>query len=325
MAHMSPAVRVFPSLLAAFTLALPVRAEPLQQQPTFRAGVDVVTVDVSVSRGLEPVGGLTAGNFEVFDNGAKQRIDKVMLQQVPLEAYLLFDLSGSIEGAKLKQLEQAANAFLDGLTMQDKAALITFAEKTTVQQELTGNREALRRALSEMKAGGKTALYDAMVQTIGLRTHNDRRAVLLVLTDQGDNASEKTQKQAIEAAERSDVIAYGVLAEQSNAINVMTGPLGGVGSGGGGFRPPQMQFQLGFLRSLAETTGGRVFPTSSRLRLEEAFGLVLDDARARYLITYSPDKPTTGWHKLQVKLVGAKGDVLARRGYFVATPAATRQ
>jgi hypothetical protein len=45
--------------------------------------------------------------------------------------------------------------------------------------------------------------------------------------------------------------------------------------------------------------------------------MVLDDARARYVITYSPDKPSTGWHKLQVKLVDAKGDIVARRGYYV--------
>ncbi|MGE5357752.1 MAG: VWA domain-containing protein [Bacteroidales bacterium] len=320
-------------LLAAFATVLSalatsprpgsIVAQKPDQQPTFRAGVDVVTVDVSVSRSAEPVGGLQAANFEVFDNGTKQKIDKVTLEQVPLEAYLLFDLSGSIAGAKLKQLEDAANAFLDGLTMQDKAALITFAEKSTVLQELTGNREALRKALSDMKAGGNTALYDAAVQTIAMRKHNDRRAVLLVLTDQGDNASEKTEKQAIQAAERSDVIAYGVLAEQSNASAVMSGPLGGFG-GGGSFRPPQMQFQLGFLRSLAETTGGRVFRTSSQLRLEDAFGLVLDDARARYVLTYSPDKPTPGWHKLQVKLLNVKADVLARRGYYVDQPATAK-
>jgi VWFA-related protein len=317
-------VAAFVSLVAGIawlvTVGLgPSRAQAQQagQQPTFRAGVDVVTVDVSASRGGEPIGGLKAANFEVYDNGAKQKIDRVELQEVPLEAYLVFDLSGSIAGEKLRQLEEAANAFLDGLTMQDKAALITFAEKATTLQSLTGNREALRKALSEMKAGGNTALYDAIVRTLEMRTHNDRRAVVLVLTDQGDNASETTSKQAIEAAERSDVIAYGVLAEQSNAMNVMTGPLGNFPGSGGSFRPPQVQFQLGFLRSLAEATGGREFRASSRLRLDEIFRMVLDDARARYVITYSPDKPSTGWHKLQVKLVDAKGDIVARRGYYV--------
>lgn len=285
-----------------------------QQQPTFRAGVDVVTVDVSVSRGGEHIGGLNAANFEVYDNGARQKIDKVTLEQVPLEAYLVFDMSGSVEGAKLDQLEQAANAFVDGLAEQDKVSLVTFAQHVDVRQPLTGDFAAFRRALSEIKAGGQTALFDAALRTIGLRERNDNRGIVVVLTDQHDNASEATQKQVIEAAERSDVITYGVLADEESS---------GVG-GGIGFRAPQLQFQIGFLRSLADTTGGRVFRTNARLRLDEVFALVLDDARARYVLAYSPEKATPGWHKLRVKLVDAKGDVVARRGYFVANAAPAR-
>jgi hypothetical protein len=77
------------------------------------------------------------------------------------------------------------------------------------------------------------------------------------------------------------------------------------------------QFQLGFLRALADGTGGRVFRASPAIPLEDLFEMVLDDARSRYVLTYSPDKTVPGWHKLNVKLVGAKGDVTARRGYFV--------
>jgi VWFA-related protein len=139
----------------------------------------------------------------------------------------------------------------------------------------------------------------------------------VVLTDQHDNASNATPKQVTDAAERSDAIAYGVLADQeSTGVNIGMG-------GGAGFRPPQVQFQIGFLRSLSETTGGRVFRTNSRIGLDDVFALVLDDARTRYVITYRPDKLTPGWHKLQVKLVDAKGDVVARRGYYVAPSASS--
>jgi len=301
--------------LFAFLLLLPA-AILAQQQPTFRTGVDVVNVDVSVSRGAEHVGGLQAANFEVFDNGVKQKIDRFSIEEVALEAYLVFDVSGSVAGAKLQQLEQAADAFLGGLTRRDKVALVTFARDVEVRQPLTGDFQAFRRALSEIKAGGQTALYDATLKTVNLRERNDSRALILVLTDQHDNASNATQKQAIEAAERSDVIAYGVLADDASAsTGVGMGP--GMGGMGGGFRPPQVQFQFGFLRSLAEGTGGRVFRTSARLRLDEIFDLVLEDARARYVLTFRPEKITPGWHKLQVKLVNAKGDVVARRGYFV--------
>lgn len=295
--------------LPAALLLLP--AAILAQQPTFRTGVDVVSVDVSVSRGGEHIGGLKAANFEIYDNGVKQKIDKVTLEQVPLEAYLVFDVSGSVEGAKLEQLQRAADAFLQGLTRQDKVALITFAQDVDVRQPLTGDFDSFRRALSEIKAGGQTALYDAALRAVGLRERNDNRALVVVLTDQHDNASNATPKQVIEAAERSDVIAYGVLADEE--ASGMSRGMGGVG-----FRPPQMQFQIGLLRSLADTTGGRVFRTNARLRLDEVFGLVLDDARTRYVLTYRPDKISAGWHKLKVKLVDAKGDVVARRGYYVS-------
>jgi VWFA-related protein len=176
-----------------------------------------------------------------------------------------------------------------------------------VRQELTNNFQAFKAALAEATPSGNTALYDAVLKAISMREPKDNRAIVVVFTDEGDNASNATTKQVVDAAERSDVTGYGVLAPQGGGA--------GVGVGGAAFGAPQ--FQIGFLRSLADATGGRVFRASARLPLEDLFELVLDDARTRYVLTYSPDKTTPGWHKLNVKLVGAKGDVVARRGYFV--------
>lgn len=278
------------------------------QQPTFRSGVDVVKVDVSVSRGGEHVSGLTVDNFAVFDNGAQQKITGFALQEVPLEVYLVLDLSGSVEGPKLARLKQAANAFADDLTPRDKVALVTFNEKVTVRQPLTADLPAFRRALADATAGGNTALYDAVSKALSLREPRDNRAIVVVFTDDHDNASTATSKDVVDAAERSDVLVYGVMAPEEAAMQ---------GGGMGGFRSPQLQFQIGFLRSLADATGGRVFRSNVRLPLDEVFGLVLDDARSRYLLTFSPEKPTPGRHKLGVKLSGAKGDVVARRSYYV--------
>jgi Ca-activated chloride channel homolog len=304
--HRSPALAVALVLGASLSYS---------QQPTFRAGVDVVKVDVSISRGGEHVSGLNAGNFTVFDNGVQQKITSVTMEEVPLEVYLVLDLSGSVEGAKLEELKQAARAFVDGLVSHDKVALLTFSEQVTVLQPLTGDFQAFGRALGEVKAGGRTALYDAVSKAISLREPRDNRAVVVVFTDDHDNASTATSKQVVDAAERSDVIVYGVLAQEDAAAR---GPVGGMG-----FRPPQMQFQIGFLRSLADGTGGRVFRAGIHLPLEDVFAMVLDDARSRYVLSYSPDKATPGWHKLNVKLVGAKGDVVARRGFVVSKAAGT--
>ncbi|HEX7485827.1 MAG TPA: hypothetical protein VF332_06725 [Vicinamibacterales bacterium] len=87
--------RLSPRIAIGIALAL-ASSSSYSQQPTFRAGVDVVRVDVSISRGSEHVAGLGAENFSGFDNGAQQKI-------------------ASVQGAKLEELDQAASAFVDGL------------------------------------------------------------------------------------------------------------------------------------------------------------------------------------------------------------------
>jgi len=73
-----------------------------------------------------------------------------------------------------------------------------------------------------------------------------------------------------------------------------------------------------FLGELAEATGGRTWSARSDRQLEELFSRVLDEMRASYLLTYSPSGPrTSGWHQLKVSLKGARGDVIAKQGYFV--------
>jgi len=277
-----------------------------RQQPTFRVGVDLVTVDVSVTRNVEPVSGLQAENFAVFDNGVKQKLERVIQEQVPLEAFLVLDMSGSVAGPELEQLKAAASAFVSGLTSADKVALVTFAEKATIAQALTTDLDAFARALAAVEARGNTAIYDATHLAITLRKRGDTRGVAVVFTDGMDNASTMSAKAVVEAAERSDLVVYGVTVSPTRSEPAF------------GLPDLRGQFQVGFLRSLADTTGGRVFNAAWGPRLKDVFGLILDDIRARYLLTYYPDKVAAGWHKLQVKLNGVKGDVLARRGYYAA-------
>jgi tight adherence protein B len=277
-----------------------------RQQPTFRVGIDLVTVDVSVTRNVEPVSGLEAENFTVFDNGVKQKLERVIQEQVPLEAFLVLDMSGSVAGPELEQLKAAASAFVSGLTSADKVALVTFAEKATIAQALTTDLDAFARALAAVEARGNTAIYDAAHLAITLRKRGDTRGVAVVFTDGMDNASTMSAKAVVEAAERSDLVVYGVTVSPTRSEPAF------------GLPDLRGQFQVGFLRSLADTTGGRVFNAAWGPRLKDVFGLILDDIRARYLLTYYPDKVAAGWHKLQVKLNGVKGDVLARRGYYAA-------
>ena len=96
------------ALLAAAVLA---PREPL----VFRAEAEAVLLDVFVTRGGEPVGGLTAADFEVTEAGQRRAIELVPTGDVPLAAMLVFDTSMSLTGPKLEHLRTASGAFLSGL------------------------------------------------------------------------------------------------------------------------------------------------------------------------------------------------------------------
>jgi len=92
---------------------------------TFRTGVDAVAVDVLVTRDGRPVTGLTADDFSVRDNDVPQRIDAVLLEDVPITLLLVLDTSGSVGGAPLVQLRAAAEAAVEALRPDDRVGLVT--------------------------------------------------------------------------------------------------------------------------------------------------------------------------------------------------------
>ena len=121
-------------------------------QQTFRVSVDAVRVDVLVLDGNRPVGGLTAADFELSDSGVAQRIDAITFEDVPLSVMLALDASGSVRGAPLEHLKDAAAAVTGLLKPGDRAALLTFAEEVDSVLRLdrrprtTGTRDRRHRS-----------------------------------------------------------------------------------------------------------------------------------------------------------------------------------
>ena len=276
------------------------------QAPTFRSRVDLVTVDVAVQRGGRPVTGLTLDDFEVRDNGVRQTLSRLVTEALPLDAWLVFDASSSLRGEPIRQLQQAASAFVAALAPGDSAALVTFSNEICVPQMPTTNLAAVQSAISRIEPRSATALYDATYVALQLRIPGGSRGVAVVLTDGADTSSWLGPGRVIDAAEHSDVILYGIAVQDT---------VGGASAGRASFSDlPQYRF----LRGLAAASGGRLFDASFAT-LRETFTKVLNDIRARYLLTYSPD-PAPGWHTLDVRLARGRGDVVARRGYWAGAP-----
>jgi VWFA-related protein len=173
---------------------------------------------------------------------------------------------------------------------------------------LTPDLDAVRHALRGLSASGATALYDATYVTLRLRQPSNTRGVALILTDGFDNTSWLTADRLVQLAERSDLLVYGVSISPPTYDGIPSGT-----------REPPGTPQFRFLRRLADATGGRVF-NARWSELKTTFAGILRDIRTRYLLTYYPTSTAPGWHKLDVKLTGARGDVTARNGYWVAAP-----
>jgi Ca-activated chloride channel homolog len=277
------------SVLAA---CLVLSAAAVQEPPVFRAEVGVVRVEVLVTRSGVPVHGLTAADFQVRDEGRLQNLEPVLEEETPVDAALVLDMSMSVRGPKLDALKDAARAFLAGLHAGEQAAVLAFRDEIHLLRPFTSEVSEAERALDEASPRGSTALVDAVYAALRLRPSGPRRTAIVVFSDGLDNMSWLTPEEVVEAASRSDAIVYGVAVRQKGAER---------GS---------------FLRDVCQRTGGRLFEIESERDIRGRFLDVLADIRARYVLSFYPGPGAAGWHALEVRLKGKKGDVLARPGYW---------
>jgi VWFA-related protein len=273
------------TLLASFATMAPAQ----RPQASFRSRVEAVEVDVAVTRGGTTVAGLTKDNFLVTDNGVVQDVQATLLADEPLRLTLVLDVSRSVSGTRLASLVKGSRTMVQALRPDDQVALITFSHRVSSAVPVGQDRLAINDALTALSGEGATALRDATYLGLGTASDEHSRALLLLFSDGFDTASFLTEETVLESAKRSNAVVHAVH-----------------------FRPDD------FLNRLAQITGGRSWSAQSDRQLEELFGRVLDEMRARYLLTYSPSGPQTpGWHQIKVTLKGARGDVIAKQGYFV--------
>ena len=260
------------------------------QNATFSGRVVAVRVDVLVTDNGQPVRGLGPGDFEVRDNGVLQQIDLVSFDQIPLNVVLALDMSDSVAGDRLTRLRAAGRTVLARLAPKDQAALVTFSHVVQLGAGLTSDVMSVRTALERASGVGNTALIDGAYAGMTIGETDAGRALLIVFSDGLDTSSWLSADQVLDAAKRSDAVAYAV---------AVRSPV----------RPE-------FLRDLTSQSGGRLFEIEKSEDLESTFVGILDEFRHRYLVSYTPQGVARdGWHRLDVR-VKRKATVKARPGYL---------
>src|SRR6266480_1161969 len=297
-----------------------------QSGQTFRTEVNLVDVLFTVlNRRNKLVPDLEQGDFKVFDEGKPQDIRYFSKQtDLPLRIGMLLDTSNSIRD-RIKFEQDASVSFLFSVLRRnkDEAFVMTFDDEPQVIQAFTSDTGALRDEITRTRAGGGTAIYDAVYEACSKQlNHPPRppgdqpdvvRRVMILISDGDDNLSTHTRSEAIELAQRTSVVIYTISTSTQWVSLSETDPN----------KTSDRKYHLTegdkILQDLAEETGGRAFFPYHVDDLDQSFQDIGDELRNQYSIAYQPANYVLDgrYHKIRVEVPDHKGyQVRARRGYY---------
>src|SRR3989454_7416261 len=272
------------------------KQEPAQKSnETIISVVNLVDVLFTVlNRRNKLVPELDKGDFKIWDDRAPQEIRYFSRQSdLPLRIGMLMDTSNSIRD-RIKFEQEAAVDFLYTVTRRgkDQAFAMTFDDEPQIIQAFTGDGGVLRDEINKTRAGGGTAVYDAIYEACSKQLSNPPRPpgdqpdvvrrVMVLISDGDDNLSNHTRGEAIEMAQRTNVVIYTISTSTQWIQLSQTDPTKAANR--------KMHLTEGdeILKNLAEETGGRAFFPYHVDDLNQSFQDIGDELRNQYTITYSP-------------------------------------
>jgi Ca-activated chloride channel family protein len=273
---------------------------------------DLITFNVTVTDIYGRfVSGLGKNAFSIFDEKEQQDITFFSDDDSPVSVGILFDVSGSMSGDKVRRARDALSHFVQTSHDRDEYFLIGFNSRAQLLMDRTRDGNAVLDKLTFVQTKNNTALYDACylgVERVQRGTHPKR--ALLLISDGQDNNSRYTFNELRRVLKESDVVLYAI------------GILGGsdVGSSLG------MEGQ-GIMDELAGVSGGKAFYPRSAAEMDDIFEQIALELRHQYSIGYRPPNFTNNgkWHKIKVKVAPPRGlprlFVRSKEGYFaIANP-----
>ena len=285
----------------------PAAASQAPQRPSFRGGVDVVSLNVTVTdQGRNFVTSLEQGDFVVFEDGVKQDVTYFNKSQLPVALSLLIDTSASMED-KLRLAQEAAIGFTRRMKPDDITQVIDFDNRVSILQQFTSDRPALEAAIRQTVPNGSTSLHNAIyisikeLKKVRASSAGDvRRQAIVVLSDGEDTSSLVPFEEVLDLAKRSEVIIY--------TIGIRGRDLGARGF-------PEAEFVL---KQFAQETGGRAFFPTGATELEGIYAQIADELAAQYALAYSSRNPRRDgqWRRIVVRTTRPELAARTKQGYF---------
>jgi len=281
-----------------------------RQQPSFRAGIDIVSLNVTVTDASNHyVTDLAENEFSVFEDGVKQNLTFFSRRQQPIALSLLLDSSASME-QHIGTLQTAATNFIKKLKPNDIAQVIDFDSRVEIRQGFTGNQADLQTAIEQTNAGGSTSLHNAIYIALkelrkvkAVSEEDVRRQALIVFSDGEDTSSLVSFEEVLDLAKRSETAIYAI-ALRGNDVQAK------------GFREAEF-----VMRTLAQETGGRAFFPARIEDLAGVYTQIADELASQYTLGYTSanQRRDGAWRRLVVQVSRANITPRTKKGYYAPT------
>jgi Ca-activated chloride channel homolog len=273
--------------------------------------VDLQQLFVTVERSGQPVLELTKDDFTVYDQGEAQPIVNFARGEIPFTAVLLVDSSASMQGTPLQQALEGARAFFTAMAPLDQAKLILFSDHVAMETPFTNIQSVLTLGLGDAKAGGGTALNDALYLAVKRLESRRGRKIAVLLSDGVDVESVLSIDEARAMARRQVTLYWLRLPGAASAdrkVQISTA-----------WRDPADHArEIKRLHDAVLESGGRIVDLAGSAEIAAKLTRLLQELREQYVLGITPRKTAGGpgsWHEVRVEV---RGGLQARTqdGYF---------
>ena len=268
-----------------------------QDDDVVRVNTELVVLNATVlDKNGKFVPGLKRTDFQIFEDGAEQKLASFTAEETPFAAAILLDTSGSME-TRLTLGRSAAIRFLDGMREEDVAAVYNFDSKVEQMQDFSPGRDLPARAFG-LRTKMMTALNDAVLRAADdLAKRSEKRRAIVVLSDGGENYSRASSGKALDHALQAGATIYAVNMSEEGPGRDIAG--------------------TSILKNLADKSGGRYVASPGGQLLRDSLAAIAEELGHQYTLVYRPiNRARDGrWRAIQVKPGRADITIRTRKGY----------
>jgi Ca-activated chloride channel homolog len=302
-------------LVGVLTILLILPVTAAAQAPTYRAETELVNLNVTVvGPDAQVVEGLTADQFEVFEDGVLQDVQFFAAGEMPLDVVILLDTSSSMTST-LGLVQAAAARFAQALRADDRASVMGISGGLRILQPFTSDKTSVIDAIRRTRPSGRTPLYAAIYTALReleqARESYDtpRRQAMVVLSDGQDTSSGFGFDELIDAVRRQAVPIYTIAPRPSQPIRARREMVFG-------YTTREQDFEL---RRLASETGARAYFPVMLQHLAGVYEDIANELAHQYSLGYESTAPAkTGFRRIGLRVAAPGVTWRTRAGYIAA-------